>query len=284
MSPFGLGGLPAPSFQPRLKGRNHDALPFRCVQKRTSCSSTAKWATQRPNAKSFSRGLRSRRYCQTASLTVCLVRAVLQLEGEDRQAVDEEPDVERAPGLVAAVAKLAGDTEAVLLEAFPRRLVAGRGRAVEESQVMRPVPDAAAQHVDGAAPGDLSLQPGEELAPGGAILGERQRFGGLGPGRTQEGRELGEVDAVLAVVVVGVPAAPADAAIAGGRLRHRTGRGRVAGAAGQRGADEPFEAAFAGVGGHRGAAAVAVQPFSVSVSAASPICRGEKRFLRSFHP
>ena len=69
----------------------------------------------------------------------------------------------------------------------------------------RPVLDAAAQHVDGAALGDLSLQPGEELAPGGAVLGERQRFGGLGPGRAQEGRELGEVDAVLAVVVVGFP-------------------------------------------------------------------------------
>ena len=29
-------GLPAPSFQPRLNGRNHDALPCRWVQKRTS--------------------------------------------------------------------------------------------------------------------------------------------------------------------------------------------------------------------------------------------------------
>jgi hypothetical protein len=29
LRPFGLGGLPAPSFQPWLKGRNHEALPFR---------------------------------------------------------------------------------------------------------------------------------------------------------------------------------------------------------------------------------------------------------------
>jgi hypothetical protein len=35
-----------------------------------------------------------------------LGQAVLQLEGRDRQAVDEEPEVERALGLVAAVAEL----------------------------------------------------------------------------------------------------------------------------------------------------------------------------------
>ena len=72
--PLGLGGLPAPSFQPRLNGRNQDAFPLRWVQKRTSLSSTAKWATQRPNSNSFSRGLRSFWYCHTASSTVCLVR------------------------------------------------------------------------------------------------------------------------------------------------------------------------------------------------------------------
>ncbi len=72
--PLGLGGLPAPSFQPRLNGRNQDAFPLRCVQKRTSLSSTAKCATQRPNSNSFSRGLRSFLYCSTASATVCLVR------------------------------------------------------------------------------------------------------------------------------------------------------------------------------------------------------------------
>ena len=48
--------------------------PWRCVQKRTSFSSTAKCATHRPNSKSFSRGLRSLLYCSTASLTVCFVR------------------------------------------------------------------------------------------------------------------------------------------------------------------------------------------------------------------
>src|SRR5439155_24469036 len=61
---FEKRGLPAPSFQPRLKGRNHEFLPFRCVQNRT----------YRPNSKTFSRGSRSRLYCSTASSTVCFVR------------------------------------------------------------------------------------------------------------------------------------------------------------------------------------------------------------------
>mgnify|MGYP000090093156 CR=1 FL=1 len=50
------------------------ALPANAVHMRTSASSTAKCTTQRPNSNSRSRGLRSRRYCSTASSTVCLVR------------------------------------------------------------------------------------------------------------------------------------------------------------------------------------------------------------------
>ena len=175
MSPFGLGGLPAPSFQPWLKGRNHDALPLRCVQKRTSCSSTAKCTTQRPNSKSFSRGSRSRWYCWTASVDRLLGQAVLQLEGGDRQAVDEEAQVERELRLVAAVAELPRDAEAVGGVALGGLVVAGRGRAVEEVEVMRAVLDPVAQHVDGAALRDLALQPRQELAPRRPVLVEVER-------------------------------------------------------------------------------------------------------------
>ena len=49
-----------------------------------------------------------------------LGEAVLQLEREDRQAVEEEPDVERPLRLVAAVAELPDDGEAILLEALLR--------------------------------------------------------------------------------------------------------------------------------------------------------------------
>src|SRR5690349_296166 len=74
LSPSGFGGLPAPSFQPLLNGRNQEERPLNSVQNQTSASSTAKWAAQRPFSKSLSRGERSRLYCSIASATVCLVR------------------------------------------------------------------------------------------------------------------------------------------------------------------------------------------------------------------
>ena len=54
-----------------------------------------------------------------------LGEAVLQLEGGDRQAVDEQGQVERELRLVTAVAELAGDAEAVLRVSLGRSLVAG---------------------------------------------------------------------------------------------------------------------------------------------------------------
>ena len=104
-----------------------------------------------------------------------LGQAVLQLEGGDRQAVDEQAEVERELRLVAAVAELAGDAEAVRGVALRGLRVARRRRAVEEVEVMRPVLDAVAQHVDHAALGDLALQPGQELAPRRAVLAEVER-------------------------------------------------------------------------------------------------------------
>ena len=85
------------------------------------------------------------------------------------------------------------------------------GRAVEQVYLMGAVPDAVAQHVDGAALGDLALQPGEKLAPCRALLGECQCFGGLRLRCAQKGGELDEVDAVFPVVVVWVAAIPAHA-------------------------------------------------------------------------
>ena len=48
-----------------------------------------------------------------------LGEVVLQFEGEHRQSVDEQPDVERPLRIVAAVPDLPGDGEAVLPEALP---------------------------------------------------------------------------------------------------------------------------------------------------------------------
>ena len=57
-----------------------------------------------------------------------------------------------------------------------------------------------------------------ELAPRRAVLTQVQRFGGVGLGGMQEGGELGQVYAVLPVVVLRVSAYPARA-VAGGHSR-----------------------------------------------------------------
>ena len=85
---------------------------------------------------------------------------------------------------------------------------------------MRPVLDPLAEHGDGAALGDLPLEASEEPAPRGAVLVEGQRRGRLGLGGPEEGGQLGEVHAELAVVVVGAATAPAGA-IAGRPFAHR---------------------------------------------------------------
>ena len=153
-----------------------------------------------------------------------LREAVLELEGEDGKPVDEEADVERALALVAAVAELAGDGEAVLAEALPGRPVL-RGRcAVVQTEVVGAVPDAVPENIDRSALGDLALEAGEEIAPGRAILAEAEGGGGVGLGGAEERVELDEIDAVLAVVVVVVAGGPSDAAVSGRRARRRCGR------------------------------------------------------------
>ena len=103
-----------------------------------------------------------------------LGEAVLQLEGEYRQTVDEETKVESTLGLVTAVAELACDGEAVLRVAFSGGGVAGRRCTVEEFDVMWPVLDPLAEHVNHAAFADLALEAGQKLAPGRAILTQVQ--------------------------------------------------------------------------------------------------------------
>ena len=197
-----------------------------------------------------------------------LGEVVFQFKGEDRQAIDEEPHVQRPLGLVSAVAKLPRDGEAVPCKALLRLLVLSRRRAVEKIEVMGTMLDAMSQHVDGAALGDLSLQPGQEPAPCRAVLRQPQRFGGPGLGGTQESCKLDPVDAVLTVIVLGIAAHPPHTAIAGRRFGHRTRRGRLAGMAGQRPADQPFQASFRGIGGHKefGMSGCSIQPFSDKTS------------------
>ena len=126
MSPSGFGGLPAPSFQPWLNGRNHDALPLRCVQNRTSCVVDGEVDDAAAELEQLLARVAVALVLLDGVLDGLLGQAVLQLEGGDRQAVDEQAEVERELRLVAAVAELAGDAEAVLRVALRRLGVAGR--------------------------------------------------------------------------------------------------------------------------------------------------------------
>ena len=200
-----------------------------------------------------------------------LREVVLQLEGDHRQAVDEQRDVERPLRLVAAVAQLPRHREAVLREPFPRRRVPGRRRAVEQVQVVRAVPHAAAQHVDHAALRDLALQPGQELPPRRSVRVRRQRLGRRRLGGAQERRELDPVHAELAVVVAEAAAAPAHAAVSGARLRRPAFLRRLARMAGQHRADETFETAFGGVGGHRSARGAPASSTNTPVMMPNPV-------------
>ena len=93
---------------------------------------------------------------------------------------------------------------------------------------MRAVPNAVPQHVDGAPLIDFAFQTGEEAAPRGAVVAEVEGFCGFRLRVMEKGAQLGQVHAVLAVVVAGIAADPAHA-VAGGPLAHHARLRRIAG-------------------------------------------------------
>ena len=102
--PFGLGGLPAPRCQPRLKGRNHDAFPLevRAEMDLVLVDREVRHAAPEPEERLARVAVPL--VLQDGVVEGLLREAVLELEGEDGEPVDEEPDVERALSVVPAVA------------------------------------------------------------------------------------------------------------------------------------------------------------------------------------
>ena len=140
-----------------------------------------------------------------------LGETVFQLKGRDRQAVDEEAKVESELRLIAAVTQLARDAEAIGSITFFCLFVARRRRTVEDVEMMRPMLDAIAQHVDGAALADLALQPRKKLASRRAVLAEFEMLRDFRLRLMQKHRELSKIDAVFAVIVLGHSVDPPDA-------------------------------------------------------------------------
>ena len=216
--------------------------------------------------------------------------AVLQLESGDRQAVDEQAQVESAVHLVAAVGELARDREAVLRVPYLGPGVAFRCRAVEQVEVQRPVRHALAQHVDDAAFADLGRKAGEELeavdVAGAVRFGQRQLPEGFGLGGAQEGEELRHVERVGAVVVSRAAGDVASAAVGRAHLGSRVrGHGRAI-HADHVAHDQRFESLFGDVGSRHAqtcSSTGGVHPVFASTPAAMPIWRRVNRRLRGFH-
>ena len=210
-----------------------------------------------------------------------LGEAVLELEGGDRQSVDEKAQVEGKLDVAAAVPELSSHAEAVQrVEVFRLLVIRGR-RAVEEVESVRTVSDAVAEHVYGSALAYLTPEAREEVAPCRAVVVETEGGGDIGLGCAEEGGKLREVDAELAVVVGGIAAEPAGA-IAGRAFVHAVLLRRLARAACEGCADEGLEASFGGVGGH--AWLVASQPLSLRTWSARRIWRSENWRFHVFHP
>ena len=126
--------------------------------------------------------------------------------------------------------------------------------------MMWPVLDSLAEHVDHAAFSDLTLEAGQELPAARAIVFQVQPLEGIRLRFNDENEKLRQIDRVLAVVVVGRAADPASPTRGGGGFAFQPCLCYcdIAGTAGQGGADQPFEAAFAGVGRHHPAASSGV--------------------------
>ncbi len=151
----------------------------------------------------------------------------------------------------AAIVQLPDDRKPIRLKALLGLVIAGRRRAIEKRHLVRAVLDPIAQYINGAALIDLALQPRQKLAPHRALFVETERIGNRGLGMFQKGGQLHQIRAVIAVIVPGVPTDPAGAVVRR-PMSYRVRSGRIAGMAGQRRANQAFEAALGGVRGHVG--------------------------------
>ena len=130
---------------------------------------------------------------------------VLEFESGDGQAVDKHRHIEGMRGIRAAVAQLAGDAEDIGGEALRRLGVIRRGRAVEQRHLGRAVPDAGAQHIHHAAPGDLALQTAQKPGAFRPCPVEAERLAGIGLGGGEELSRFDPINGMLPLVVPRVP-------------------------------------------------------------------------------
>ena len=130
---------------------------------------------------------------------------VFQLEGDHRQAIDENAQVQRQLGCVGGEVQLARDAEYVLGMQLRGGGVVHAGRHVEQHKAGRVDLYAPAQHIDDAALGDLIAHTGEKLRTLERLGFQLQLFHGVRLRVLQKAEEAHGVQGVFHVVVMAVP-------------------------------------------------------------------------------
>ena len=125
-----------------------------------------------------------------------LGEVVLEFEGQDGEAVDEQHQVQGEARGLRAVMDLPGHGEAVQGVEGCGLLVAWAGGAVEEADAVGTVVDALPEDVDDAAAADLPVEALEELSAGVVVLVQLEGLCGLRLGVVQKSRQVGCIHAV----------------------------------------------------------------------------------------
>jgi len=139
--------------------------------------------------------------------------SVLELERDNRQAIDEEAEVEGQPGLVLAVLELPGYREDIFQPEFLGPCVSRRGSTIEQGDRCRAMLDTFPQHIDDPAFGNLALEPGKELIPLRTFIADAELFHNFRLGILKECKELYKIDRVIPVIVFWAPLNIGEAAI-----------------------------------------------------------------------
>ena len=126
--PSGFGGLPAPSFQPLLKGRNQDALPLSCGTHAHLVVVNGEMHHAAAELEELFARVAVAAVLLDGVLDGLLGQAVLELKSGNGQAVDEQAQIQRPTRLRRGCRPVAASSRTGSAHAGRRRGVAfGRG-------------------------------------------------------------------------------------------------------------------------------------------------------------
>ena len=129
-------------------------------------------------------------------------KVVLQFQGDHRQPVDEQAQIQGQLPPIHGIPQLPGNAENVLFEPLPGFFVLFRRGEIEQDQVCRIGLDAIAQHIDDSPPGNFPGKPVQELPLLLVALVDPQFFHFFGLGIVQKPEKTGFVNGIFFVVIL----------------------------------------------------------------------------------